>query len=218
MEMLELNKNDGTVKSFASSTELCNYLMAIENEKLLGCDLYLMLERDLPGGHVPPERTPAVIRSEKETYSLMVNTRNGMKCIADPAEIGIELDTLDALFARNQPEGKIFLVWDSPLLEAIKTKGGHNKFWGDHVKDPWSFLVLTPNRIAVLLSTLRKPHDFLMLQEAWEKQLTVVELCKGDFKGLKQIMVETGVDIEALRKAWCFEYCQANSMTILEKE
>jgi hypothetical protein len=215
--MLELNKNDGTVKSFTSSTELCNYLMAIENEKLLGCDLYLMLERDLPGGYVPPDCTPAVIKSENETYSLTVSTRDGIKRIADPAEIGIDVDTLDTLFGRNQSEGKVFLVWDSPLLEAIKTKGGHNKFLGDHVKEPWSFLVLTPNRIAVLLSTLRKPHDPLLLQEAWEKQLTVVEVCKGDFKGLKQIKVEPGVDIEVLRKEWCLDYCQANGMTLWER-
>jgi hypothetical protein len=216
--MLELNKNDGTVKSFASSAELCNYLMAMENEKLLGCDLHLMLEKDLPGGRVPPDRTPAAIKTETKTYSLMVNTRDGMKRIADPAEIGIDVDTLDILFTRNQSEGKVFLVWDSPLLEAIKTKGGHNKFWGENVKNPWSFLVLTPNRIAMLLSVLKKPYDLLLLQEAWEKQLTIVEVCKGNFKGLKQTIVEPDVDIETLRKEWCLDYCQANGMTVIEKE
>lgn len=125
--MLELNKNDGTLKSFASSAELCNYLMTIENEKLLGCDLYLMLEKDLPGGGVPSDRTPAVIKSENETYSLMMSTRDGIKHIADPAEIGVNVDILDALFEGNQSEDKVFLVWDSPLLEAIKTKGGSGR-------------------------------------------------------------------------------------------
>lgn len=70
----------------------------------------------------------------------------------------------------------------------------------------------------MLLSTLRKPYDSLMLQEAWEKQLTIVEVCKGNFKGLKQIMVEPCVDIETLRKEWCVEYCQANDLTVREKE
>jgi len=216
--MLELNNNDGMVRPFASSAELCNYLMTMENEKLLGCNLYLMLEKDLPGGRVSPDRTPAVIKSKNETYSLMVNTRDGMKRIADPAEIGIDIDTLGALFEGNQLEGKVFLVWDSPLLEAIKTKGGHNKFWGDHIKDPWSFLILTPNRIAVLLSTLRKPYDSSMLQEAWEKQLTVAEVCKGNFKGLKQTIVQSAAQIEALQKEWCLDYCQANGMSITQKE
>jgi hypothetical protein len=214
--MLELNKNDGTVKSFASSAELCNYLMTMENEKLLGDDLYLMLEKDLPGGHVPPDRTPAVIKSENGAYSLIVNTRDGIKRIADLAEIGIDACTLGAFFEGDQPEGKVFLVWDSPILEAIKTKGGHNKFWGEHTQDPWSFLVLTPNRIAALLTTLRKPYDPLMLQEAWEKQLTVIEVCKGDFKDLKQIIVEPAVDIEAMQKKWCSDYAEAHDMALTE--
>jgi len=216
--MLELNKNDGAVKSFANSAELCNYLMTMENEKLLGCDLYLMLEKEIPGGHVPPDHTPAAIKSEIGVYSLMVNTRDGIKRIADPAEIGIDVDTLDAIFEGKQLEGKVFLVWDSPILEALKTKGGHNKFWGDHIQDPWSFLVLTPNRIAALLSTLRKPYDPLVLQEAWEKQQTLVEICQGDFKGLKQIIVEPGVDIGALQKKWCSDYAEAHNMVVTETE
>jgi hypothetical protein len=214
--MLEFNRNDGVVRSFASYSDLCSYLMTIENENLLGCDLYLMLEKDLTQGEAPLKRLPAVIKSENGAYSLVLNTRDGIKRISDPGAVGIESEALDTLFEDNLSEEKVFLVWDSPLLEAIKTKGGHNKFWGDHIKDPWSFLVLTPNRIAALLCTLRKPYDPLMLQEAWEKQLSLVEICKGNFKELKQIIVEQGVDIEALQKNWCFDYCKAHNMHVKE--
>jgi hypothetical protein len=108
------------------------------------------------------------------------------------------------------------LVWDDPILAAIKTKGGHNKFWGDHIKAPWNFLVLTPDRIAALLNTLKKPYDHLMLQEAWEKQLTVVDLCKGDFKELQQVVVQSAAQIEALQQEWCADYCAAHGMSVKE--
>jgi hypothetical protein len=215
--MLELNKNDGTVKSFASNAELCSYLMTMENEKLLGCDLYLKLEKDLPGGGVPPDRIPAIIKSENGAYSLVVNTREGIKQIPDPRAIGIEAEALDTFFEGNLSEGKVFLVWDSSILKAITVKGGHNKFWGDHIKDPWSFLVLTPNRIAALLNTFRKPYDHLMLQEAWEKQLTVVDVCKGDFKDLKQVVVQSAAQIGALQQEWCRDYCTAHGIIVVEK-
>lgn len=211
--MLELNENDGTVTVFERIADLCSYLMAMENEKLLGCDLYLILEKDLIHGEVPSEHTPAVIKAESGTFRLVLNTRDGVKQIANPIEIGIEAKTLNAFFDENPSKEKIFLVWDSPLLEAITTKGGHNKFWGDHIKAPWSFLVLTPNRIAMLLNTLKKPYDHLMLLEAWEKQFTVIEVCKGDFKDLKQIIVQSGDQIQALQQEWCQDYCNANRLS-----
>ena len=216
--MLELNKNDGTIREFESHEKLCNYLMAMENEKLLGSDLYLMLEKDLPGRGLPPEHTPAVIKSEDGAYSVCVSTREGIKQIPDPTQIGIEIETLDALFEEKLSEGKVFLVWDSPLLEAIKTKGGHNRFWGEHAQDPWNFVILDPNRIAALLSTLKKPYDHLMLQEAWEKQLTIVDVCKGDFKDLKQVVVHSAAQIEALQQDWCADYCAAHGLSLKETE
>jgi hypothetical protein len=149
-------------------------------------------------------------------YSLVVNTREGMKQIPDPKAIGIEVEALDTFFEGNLSEGKVFLVWDSPILKAITVNGGHNKFWGDCIKDPWSFLVLTPNRIAALLNTFRKSYDPLLLQEAWEKQLTVVDVCKGDFKGLKQIIMQSSAQIEALQQEWCRDYCAIHGMSVRE--
>lgn len=131
-------------------------------------------------------------------------------------EINIEIETLDALFEEYPSEEKVFLVWDSPLLKAITTKGGHNKFLNEHIKNPWNFFILTPNKIAALPSTLRKSYDHLMLQEAWEKQLTMIDVCKGDFKDLKQILVQSTAQIKALQKEWCRDYCIAHGMSVEE--
>lgn len=199
-----------------SNSELCSYLMTMENEKLLGSNLYLKLEKDLSGGEVPPDHLPAAIKSENGAYSLILRTRKGIKRIADPKAIGVEVEALDALFEGNHLQGKVFLHWDDSMLEAITTKGGHNRFWGDNTQDPWSFLILDPNRIAALINTLRKPYDPLMLQEAWEKKLTLVETCRGDFKDLKQVVIGTGDEIEGLQKMWCIDYCTAHGMSLKE--
>ena len=214
--MLELNKNDGITRAFEGNTELCSYLMAMENEKLLGCDLYLVREQDLPGGGIPAGHLPAVIQSGDGACCLVVNTREGIKRISDPTEIGIGREDLTALFEENLPKGKAYLYWDDPMLKAITVNGGHNKFWGDAFKGPWSFLVLTPNRIAALLSTLNKPCNQEMLQEAWERQLTIVDVCKGDFKGVKQVVVQSAAQIEALQQEWCTDYCAAHGLSVKE--
>jgi hypothetical protein len=216
--MLELNKNDGGVCTFENHMQLCTHLMAMENEKLLGCDLYLMLEKDLPHSGVPPKQTPAVIKSNDKTHTLVVSTKGGIKQIPDPTQIGIELEVLDALFEEYLSEGKVFLAWDSRLLEAIKTKGGHNRFAGDHIKNPWNFLILDANRIAVLLNTLRKPYDHIMLQEAWEKDQTVIDICKGNFQDLQQIVIQSGDQIEDLRQDWCHDYCAAHGFSLTQTE
>jgi hypothetical protein len=213
--MLKLTKNDGTVRSFNNDSELCGYLMEIENEKLLGCDLYLMLQKDLPGDGL---HTPTALKSEDGSYSLIVSTRDGVKRIADPMEIGIDTETLDTLFEEYLHERKAFLFWDSPILEAIRGKGGHNKFWGDNIKRPWSFLVFSPDRIARLINTLEKSYDLVMLHEAWEKQRFLVEVCKGDFKALECISIERGSEAEivALQKEWCWNYCKMHGLALEE--
>ena len=214
--MLMLFKNDGTlVGSFSDDTGLYDCLMSLENEKLLGCDLYLMLETDFPDSET---HTPTIIKSKSGTYSLVVNTREGVKRISDLEEIGIEAKVLDDLFEEKQPEGKTFLSWDSSLLEAITLKGGHDKFCGSHIKYHWRFSVFPPNKILERMNTLLKSYNPLMLGEAWQKRLMLVEICKGNLNDLKSILVEPGANVAALQKEWCLDYCRAHDMYITESD
>lgn len=214
--MLTLSKNDGTpIGSFSNDAGLYECLMVLENEKLLGCDLYLILETDFPDSG---NFTPTIIKSKDGGYRLVVNTREGIKRIPDVGEIGIKDKVLDNLFEERQSEGKVFLSWDSPLLEAITSRGGHNKFCGNHLKHHWSFLAFPPNKIMELINTSLKPYNPLMLEEAWQKRLMVVEVCKGDLNGLKSMVVEPGANVAALRKEWCLDYCEAHDMRLTESD
>ncbi len=82
----------------------------------------------------------------------------------------------------------------------------------------WSFLVHLPERIPELINTLKKDHDVEVLREAWRQQLSVVEMCEGDFKNIRQILVTPNINIDALREDWCLDYCDAHGMSVTESD
>ena len=94
--------------------------------------------------------------------------------------------------------------------ENSKLLPGHPEFG----KSFWGFLVLSPERIANLINTLKKSYDEKILYDAWHRQLSIVEICEGNYEKVHQVIVEPNVNIEALREDWCVDYCEANGMSL----
>ena len=82
----------------------------------------------------------------------------------------------------------------------------------------WSFSVLSPERVARLIQTLQKDYDMMLLFEAWDRGLSMLELCEGDDQGIVQILVTPDIDVEKLRNKWCLAWCQAHGLYATETE
>lgn len=93
----------------------------------------------------------------------------------------------------------------------LKGPSGFEQSW-------WSFLFLSPARIAELIHTLRKEYDEKILMEAQQQQLAIVEICEGNYKDIRQILVTPNINVEALREDWCVDYCDAHGMTVIKDD
>jgi hypothetical protein len=96
----------------------------------------------------------------------------------------------------------------------------NQKMFDDHPefkKCPWTFSLFSPERVGILIRNLKKVHKPEILEEAWQKQLGLIEICKGDYNNLTEIILTPDINEEALRKNWCKEYCEAHQL-ILEEE
>jgi hypothetical protein len=95
------------------------------------------------------------------------------------------------------------------------------KLFDDHPefgKIPWSFIVHSPERIAIVHHNARKRYDMDILKEAFEKEVSLLEICKGDYQNLIQIPITRNINVEKLKKDWCEEYCKAHGYRIVERE
>jgi len=77
---------------------------------------------------------------------------------------------------------------------------------GEIFKNSWGFFLHDKR-------TLKHLHDNLtwvppLLKEAYDREIGLIELCKGDPFNLTQILITPEVDIEKIRKAWCLDYCE----------
>ena len=54
------------------------------------------------------------------------------------------------------------------------------------------------------------------IRQAYEQELDLLEMCKGDLNKPLQIPVSPDVDVEHLLKIWCFEYCKAHGYEVKE--
>ena len=53
-------------------------------------------------------------------------------------------------------------------------------------------------------------------KEAVEKNMGVIEILKGGMENFTQILSRSAIDIEPLRKNWCYEYCKEHDIDICE--
>ena len=82
----------------------------------------------------------------------------------------------------------------------------------------WSFLFLSPRKIAELIHTLRKGYNEQILMEAQKQELAIVEICEGDYKNIRQILVTPDINVEGLQEEWCLGYCHAHGMTVIKDD
>jgi hypothetical protein len=83
-------------------------------------------------------------------------------------------------------------------------------------KQLWSFLLLSPDRIRRLINILSMETNAEILYKAYELELPVLEICRGNPKNVEQILVTEDINQAQLQKDWCDEYCKAHNIRILK--
>ena len=85
-------------------------------------------------------------------------------------------------------------------------------------KSSWSFTVFSPEGVAELIQTLQKKHDMELLYESWNRELPMLEICKGNYQNIELIPLTPEIDVEAMREDWCKAYCQSQEISVTEIE
>lgn len=119
------------------------------------------------------------------------------------------------LFNRNTAEERSFRTIDD-LFRFIRNRE-NSRLLEDEPESGlfnWSFNIFKPGRIFALYHNIKEEYLTPPLQEAYEQQLDLLEMCKGDMNKPVQIPVTPDLDVECLRKIWCFEYCKAHGYEI----
>lgn len=79
----------------------------------------------------------------------------------------------------------------------------------------WSFTFFTPQQVSALYNT-GQPLLTAMIREAYEKKVGLIEIRQGNPQELIEILVTSDLDIEAIKKQWCCDYCKAHNYLIVE--
>lgn len=78
----------------------------------------------------------------------------------------------------------------------------------------WSFTVYPPKRVASLYAHT-KDHCEAM-EEAFEDNLSLIEICAGDYKKPLYIVLTPNVDMDYLKKKWCIDWCTFHHFLVRE--
>ena len=78
----------------------------------------------------------------------------------------------------------------------------------------WSFTVYNHDRVKALQAHMKNQPT--AIKEAFEKQLSVIEICTGDFENPRYIPVTPDLDQESAKRNWCIDYCAFNHLPITE--
>ncbi len=78
----------------------------------------------------------------------------------------------------------------------------------------WSFVTYPPDRVVALYKFA--PAIDPDLQEAYDNQLSLLEICAGNYKNPQYIAVTPNVDVYGLKKKWCHEYCRVHGLALCE--
>ncbi len=89
------------------------------------------------------------------------------------------------------------------LFECI-TESENEKHLDDAPMD-WSFIIYPPEETVALYALSQEPCD--VIEEAFEGDLPLIEICAGDSKNPLYIVLTPNVDMDFLKKKWCTDYC-----------
>lgn len=82
----------------------------------------------------------------------------------------------------------------------------------------WYFDVISLDRLEKLIVTLQLCYDNKVLQEAWRKQVLLVDVCEGDLDKSRQIPLDGRANLDALREDWCRDYFEDHGFVLSKVE
>lgn len=114
-------------------------------------------------------------------------------------EIG-QFDNYDALFKH------INSIENSKLAECSSRSLG----------EIWSFALYTNKRLSYIYYKTLERSFSKVGKEAFEQELDLIEIYKGDFQNPIQIPVTPDVNVQELKESWCQEYCEAHNYLLVD--
>ena len=86
-------------------------------------------------------------------------------------------------------------------------------------REYWSFTFHSNQRLSLVYWKAIMANRIILTekeQDAYEGGYDLLEICEGDSKQIKQIILTPSVDIEELKKIWCREYCAHHGYSFIE--
>ena len=80
----------------------------------------------------------------------------------------------------------------------------------------WHFKYYDFTQVCSLYEGMKESPDREKLKEAYDRRLAVLEICSGQYQNPVFVPVTNDLDIEGLRKSWCFDYYQRQAHLIIE--
>jgi hypothetical protein len=77
-------------------------------------------------------------------------------------------------------------------------------------QDIWTFVLFTNKRLSYIYYKNLERSFSKVGKEAFEQELDLIEISKGDYHNPIQIPVTADVNVQELRKNWCQEYCDTD--------
>ncbi|MGV8947775.1 MAG: hypothetical protein ACOH2E_00175 [Candidatus Paracaedibacter sp.] len=79
----------------------------------------------------------------------------------------------------------------------------------------WTFTVYPADEVLPFLAAHKKPPE--AVEEAYEENLSLIEICTGDYKNPLYIVLTANVDMDYLKKKWCIDYCTWHNLLVRER-
>lgn len=80
----------------------------------------------------------------------------------------------------------------------------------------WSFALYTNKRLSYIYYKTLERSFSKVGKEAFEQELDLIEIYKGDFESPIQIPVTPDVNVQELKEAWCQEYCDSHNYLLVD--
>ena len=78
----------------------------------------------------------------------------------------------------------------------------------------WNFTVYSADQVSPLLAVHKKPPE--AVEEAYVENLSLIEICTGDYKNPLYVVLTPNVDMGYLKKKWCVDYCTWHNLLVRE--
>jgi len=90
--------------------------------------------------------------------------------------------------------------------------------FADRDQEYWRFTVYPPQQVWSLYTHNKDLPEAARetVKEAFEAQLSLIEICRGDYTDPEYIVRTPNVDMNYLKKKWCIEYCAVHNIAIRE--